>query len=73
MFVTNNMCNFEGRMRKHSNDFTMQQYYLNRHVRNYTCVDAGPLRQKWVKSLHPVYTAASHVSRRFTPNSPFLG
>ena len=54
MFVTNN--NFEGRMRKHINDFTMRvgsssSNILIATLRENSFIHAGPLRQQWVRSI----------------------
>ena len=59
MFVTNNIYNFEGRMRKHINDFTMRVGSSDNisiaMLRENSFIHAGPLRQKWVRSVYNVY------------------
>ena len=60
MFVTNNIYYFgEGLMRKHINDFTMRvvssSNILIATLRENSFIHAGPLRQKWVRSVHTVY------------------
>ena len=51
--------NFEGRMRKHINDFTMRvgssSNVLIATLRENSFIHAGPLRQKWMRSVYTVY------------------
>ena len=51
--------NFEGRMRKHINDFTMRvgssSNILIASLREHSFINAGPLRQKWMRSVYTVY------------------
>ena len=51
--------NFEGRMRKHINDFTMRvgssSNVLIATLRENGFIHAGPLRQKWMRSVYTVY------------------
>ena len=58
MFVTNDIYNFEGRMRKHINDFTMRvgssSNVLIATLRENSFIHAGPLRQKWMRSVYTV-------------------
>ena len=46
----------EGRMRKHINDFTMRvgssSNILIATLRENSLIDAGPLRQNWVRSVY---------------------
>ena len=50
--------NFEGRMRKHINDFTMRvgssSNVLITTLRENSFIHAGPLRQKWMRSVYTV-------------------
>ena len=59
MFVTNNIYYFEGRMRKHINDFTMRigssSNVLIATLRENSLILAGPLRQKWVRSVYILF------------------
>ncbi len=59
MFVTNDIYNFEGRMRKHINDFTMRvgssSNVLIATLRANSFIHAGPLGQKWMRSVYTVY------------------
>ena len=59
MFVTNNIYNFEGRLRKHINDFIMRigssRNVLIATLRENSFILAGSLRQKWVRSVHTIY------------------
>ena len=48
MFVTNDIYNFEGRMRKHINDFTMR-------VGSSSNVLIATLREKWMRRVYTVY------------------
>ena len=56
MFVTNDIYNFEGRMRKHINDFTVRvgssSNVLIATLRENSFIHAGPLKQKWMRSLY---------------------
>ena len=58
MFVNNNIYNFEGRLRKNINDFTMRvcsssrHSYINRHAQREKFYFAGPLRHKWIRSVY---------------------
>ena len=56
MFVNNNIYNFEGRMRKQINEFTMRigssSNILIAMLRENSVILAGPLRQKWVRSVY---------------------
>ena len=58
-FVTNNIYNFEGRLGKHINDFIMRigssSNILIATLRENSFILAGPLRQKWVRSVHTIY------------------
>ena len=51
--------NFEGRMLKHINDFTMRvgssSNILIATLRKNSFIHAGPLRQKWMMSVYSVY------------------
>ena len=49
MFVTNHMYNFEGRMRKHINESSSN--ILIATLRENSFIHAGPLRQKWMRSV----------------------
>ena len=53
------LCNFEGRMRKHINDFTMRvdssHNILIAMLTDNSFVHAGPLREKWVRSEYVLY------------------
>ena len=55
MFVYNNIYNFEGRLRKNINDFTMRigssSNVLIATLRENSFILAGPLRQKWITSV----------------------
>ena len=59
MFGTNYIYNFEGHMRKHINDFTMRVgssiNVLIATLRENSFIHAGPLRQKWMRSVYTVY------------------
>ena len=61
MFVTNEIYiyNFEGRMRKHINYFTMRvgssSNILIATLRENRFIHADPLRQKWTRSVYTVY------------------
>ena len=59
MFVNNNMYNFEGRLRKNINDFTMRigssSNLLIAMLRENSFILAGPLRQKWIRSVYTIY------------------
>ena len=59
MCVTNNTYNFEGRMRKHINDFTMRDGSSSNNLittlRENSFIHAGTLRQKWIRSVYTVY------------------
>ena len=61
MFVNNNMFNFEGRLRKNINDFTMRigssssNNILIATLRENSFILAGPLRQKWIRSVYTIY------------------
>ena len=59
MFVYNNIYNFEGRLRKNINDFTMRigssSNVLIATLRENSFILAGPLRQKWITSVYTIY------------------
>ena len=61
MFVNNNMFNFEGRLRKNINDFTVRigssssNNILIATLRENSFILAGPLRQKWIRSVYTIY------------------
>ena len=59
MFVYNNIYNFEGRLRKHINDFTMRigssSNVLIATLRENSFILSGPLRQKWITSVYTIY------------------
>ena len=59
MFVNNNIYNSEGRMRKLINDFTMRiggsSNILIATLRENSFILAGPLRQKWIRSVYTSY------------------
>ena len=59
IFVNNNIYNFDGRMRKHINDYTMRigssSNILIATLRENSFILAGPLRQKWVRSVYTIY------------------
>ena len=61
MFVYNNIYNFEGRLRKNINDFTMRIIIgSSSNVLIATLIEnsfilAGPLRQKWITSVYTIY------------------
>ena len=52
--------NFEGRMRKHINDFTMRvgsgSIVLIATLRENSFIHAGPFRQKWMRSVYTVHS-----------------
>ena len=58
MFVNNNIYNFEGRLRKNINDFTMRigssSNLLIATLRENSFILAGPLRQKWIRSVYTI-------------------
>ena len=53
------MYNFEGRLRKNINDFTMRigssSNVLIATLRENSFILAGPLRQKWITSVYTIY------------------
>ena len=59
MFVNNNIYNFEGRLRKNINDFTMRigssSNVLIATLRENSLILDGPLRQKWITSVYTIY------------------
>ena len=59
MFVNNNIYNFECRLRKNINDFTMRtgssSNILIATLRENSFILAGPLRQKWTRSVSTIY------------------
>ena len=59
MFVYNNIYNFEGRLRKNINDFTMRigssSNVLIATLRENSFILAGPLSQKWITSVYTIY------------------
>ena len=59
IFVTNNIYNFGGRLPKHINDFTMRigssSNILIATLGENSFILAGPLRQKWVRSVYTIY------------------
>ena len=59
MFVYNNIYNFEGRLRKNINDFTMRigssSNVLIATLRENSFILAGPLRQKWITKVLRVF------------------
>ena len=59
MFVSNNIYNFEGRLRKNINDFTMRigssSNVLIATLRENTFILAGPFSQKCITSVYTIY------------------
>ena len=53
------ICNVEGRMRNHINDVNMRVGSRNNiliaTLRENSFIHAGPLRQKWDRTVHAVY------------------
>ena len=59
IFVNNNIYNFESRLRKNINYFTMRigssNNILIATLRENSFILAGPLRQKWIRSVYTIY------------------